>query len=82
MDGRGESDTPRPAASSRVPVLRVEIESWREVLANVVRSFAGSKTSRHDAGFIQGRKQTEYSDPELVFGAASLDPQFLTDISL
>jgi len=35
MDGRGGQILPRPAASPRVPILRVEIESWQAVLANV-----------------------------------------------
>ena len=32
----GSSDTSRPAGSSTVPVLRVQIESWREVLGRAV----------------------------------------------
>ena len=69
----GSETPPRPAASSRVPVLRVQIESWQEVLGRaVVRGAACELAVRQAQEALRelGRTLEQYGEDPVVVAVA------------
>ncbi len=71
--GGGSQILPRPAASPRVPILRVEIESWQAVLGRaVVREAACKLAVRRAQEALRelGRTLEQYGEDPVVVAVA------------